>query len=743
MPSTISSLLVDLQVNSAALRRGLDAAGGNVKSFGAKVSDISKSIEGVAQQMEKLGKKSAVLGAAITGAAALALRSAAQHNKQVAVEVEKVKDAFGQLAAEVAKAVLPVVREFSSAVLSLVGWIRSMDPATKASVVHWVRMGAEVLAVTAVVGKLAEGIGMIARVASLVGGFLSSGIIIPMVAIGGIIAGIITIVGLFSQAWKAFGDDITYVLKGVWEMVKGVFSKIAEIIGKVFSFIADAIAKLLKAAGLDDAASSVAAKISENLKGQWEGFKSIFGAIGDFGVSTGRSLKKGFLDGLDALGIRGVIDSVMGAFSGHQAAISHVPVSQLRGSAIQNEAAMGALAKGAINANTYRVGGGRYAANRISATNSTGNTDSSAAANDRLANAANHAAAALANEFVPKMGKLSTVITAATGDFAKRIGDMAQGAGMGAEAGGVIGAIVGILASLLGESTGFITLIDMVSGIVQTLADGLGAILDPVSLLVASLMPLAHALSMLFAPIGTVVSMLTKQFIPVITVIGLSFQALAPILQMLSGPLAAMMFVIQGPLIITLKLLFEAFKFLGLTALEFVRWVAGGWASIVNAVAGILDSLRNYQVKIAGAVIKPFESIGGLSDALKDSVPDISALNDQINVLQNLTYDQADAMAENTVAQLKQKDAVDKATAAFLNVPSGYRVALARYNATNAGAAASGAAVEGQAMLPPVQVTFNVESNQSPEELVGAIEQLLRDKDYIRRGRFGKKLRTP
>jgi hypothetical protein len=71
------------------------------------------------------------MSAALAAPVAAALAIAARHNAKIAAEVDRVKQAFSALAGEIASAVLPVVKEMTTAILRVVQWIRDMDPAVE------------------------------------------------------------------------------------------------------------------------------------------------------------------------------------------------------------------------------------------------------------------------------------------------------------------------------------------------------------------------------------------------------------------------------------------------------------------------------------------------------------------------------------------------------------------------------------------------------------------------------------
>ncbi len=388
-------------------------------------------------------------------------------------------------------------------------------------------------------------------------------------------------------------------------------------------------------------------------------------------------------------------------------------------------------------------------------------------AQDRLANAGNQAAKALTEEFLPKMGKLGDLIGAAQGPVANGAGDMLASAGVGANA-GPLGAIIGIVVSMLGDSEGFIGTIEIVGEVVKTLANGLGAILTPVQLLVSSLMPLAVGLAAMFVPIGAVVNTVVQMLIPSLTMLGLMFQALSPMVSIAAGIMLTTTAPAFQMLVPALGVLFEGLKFLTLGVLYITKGVGWLWNKVEAAIANVLRDLSNISIKLPGlAAIKPFAALGDIANGLDATAVNIGALDNQIEATKQMTWAQTQAMAETTKAQILQKEAVDNATASMLNVPSGFKAALNRFNVSDkavtshhsipgfaAGGVVSRATLalvgEGgrevitpEAMLRQVireeggggNVTIVIQGGRdSKEELAKEVQRVLR-RDNMRRGR--------
>ena len=80
-------------------------------------------------------------------------------------------------------------------------------------------------------------------------------------------------------------------------------------------------------------------------------------------------------------------------------------------------------------------------------------------------------------------------------------------------------------------------------------------------------------------------------------------------------------------------------------------------------------------------------SVGRVLARLDDMKADTGATADALNTLMGTSYDQALAQNDAAASALETSSALDDVTASLTNVPSGYKVALARFDAISADAA--------------------------------------------------------
>lgn len=143
---------------------------------------------------------------------------------------------------------------------------------------------------------------------------------------------------------------------------------------------------------------------------------------------------------------------------------------------------------------------------------------------------------------------------------------------------------------------------------------------------------------------------------------------LAEILQHLSGyaerllaPFAIMAEVVGILLEPAFRALFPVLKTFGLIVLTVVQGISTVWNAIVGTLAGIFGALAN--ISILGW--KPLGFLKGVADFFKSLMVDTDELSDAMKRLRDLTWDQADA--------------AQAAAEALHNVPSGFKIALRRF----------------------------------------------------------------
>jgi hypothetical protein len=222
----------------------------------------------------------------------------------------------------------------------------------------------------------------------------------------------------------------------------------------------------------------------------------------------------------------------------------------------------------------------------------------------------------------------------------------------GFEAGGPWGALAGAATALLMKSNAFRVLVEALNGFVQEVADQLGAILAPNFMLLAAVL---------------------KAFTPIIKVL---------------------MSVMAGPL-------FLALKALGIVTLSIVWALGVAWNAIIEVVSWIFNTIGDALNLIWGGL---GDGMKGIAASMRAGMVDIKGVENDIRTLANMSMDQGGTLTQQGVKPIEILGEAAGDTARTLNelnesitnVPTGFKVAAARFNASDAVTSQAGLTGTGQ-----------------------------------------------
>lgn len=198
-------------------------------SFGKAMASMSESVDKVSKQVKQAAGDTAQLAGAITAAAGAAVLAASSRDKGIARELQRAKDAATALSVEIARLVLPALRESTAVVNKVVTLFRQMSPETKGMIADVLKWVAIIAAGSKGVQMLASGLGVVAAIAKAVGAILASGLIGPLLIAAAVAGVLIVVAGLIRQAW----DDN---LGGIREYAAAVWKWMGETAQAVFGF---------------------------------------------------------------------------------------------------------------------------------------------------------------------------------------------------------------------------------------------------------------------------------------------------------------------------------------------------------------------------------------------------------------------------------------------------------------------------------------------------------------------------
>lgn len=247
-------------------------------------------------------------------------------------------------------------------------------------------------------------------------------------------------------------------------------------------------------------------------------------------------------------------------------------------------------------------------------------------------------------------------------------GQMVQGAVAMAPA-GPLGSLAGALLPLVEQSRLFAGAMAAINAPLQQFADLIGRLLG-------ALAPLIQAAAQLAS---TLIGALQPVIMSIASAIGALLVAVAPIIQILGAALApvfgVLAVIVETLLVPALKVLFPVLKVFGLI-LGSVAWVIGQiWNGLISVLQAIFRALGN--ISIFGW--KPLGFLNDWANSLEQAKMDTDSIARSLTELAGLTWEQAQATAQEIAASYELQDAAEEASEALRNVPSGFKYVLTKF----------------------------------------------------------------
>ncbi|NTX59566.1 hypothetical protein HUA74_02715 [Myxococcus sp. CA051A] len=281
----------------------------------------------------------------------------------------------------------------------------------------------------------------------------------------------------------------------------------------------------------------------------------------------------------------------------------------------------------------------------------------------RIKDAMEQARQALVDKIVGGLGQLGAIINAAAQGF---------------EAGGVYGAVIAGFAELLMQSKGFADVITMLNGVIQTVADALGTILEPVGPLLGAIKLIIDAVFSVLTPVFEMLNEAIEPIVPPLVMVGKILQGLAPLLEAVAKSFMSVLDPLSklaGPV---MEALFGILKFVGIIILEIAIMLGDVWNAIVKAIQWVL---RQISKAIEWMGIKALKNLANSLEGMKVNTDEMGR---SLEDLKDTTWESADAQARQTAEVLRGTTALEKMTEALTNVPAAWKVAYRRFQAQDA-----------------------------------------------------------
>lgn len=658
MALKIGSLYYSVSARTSGLIRGMDAA--------------LKSVERFTREAKKVGQEMGQLSIGLAAVGGAALKLAAEVDGPTKAALDDLKKSTQQLALPIAQTLLPAVKALTKDIRSLAAWVNGLDPQLKKNAATVAKWAVEIGAMAFVAGKAA---GLVGTFAGVVRGLLGALAALPLLPIVVGLAAIAVGVALVHKAWRENWSGIQEKTAKVIEWLGNAFGKVVEFIGGLFKALVGQWAGMVDGIlDMVDALQRLTGTKLVDVGGLREGFRGLFKDLADgsffkvsfdFGKDVGTNLVEGVLDEWKLIGEKLKKLLPKGLFDkGEEPPLpGEVEVSPVgRGPGLKS-LNFGSLARNAP-----------AAAPSFGFVRGPSTLDMLRRAGEAVAGALSFVGSqllAVGLSLVQKMG---------------RLGNVANSAIQGAQAGGWVGAVLAVVAELYSMSSSFDTLVNIAEGLIGTVLSALAPMFDMLTkalgpILGGAGLVLASALQAI-APLFDIVGQALTFVAPFLALVAALLGGLAPIIKIFADILTGLLNALQP----VIEVLFTIARMLLLGIVGIAKQVLDIWNALVGAVASIVDTAVSVitfgAVQGAGNFIRAMQvGTGGMADAIK--------------ALENMSWDSATALAVNAAANyeaagaaMRLNDAAQEVAESFQNMPSGYRVALARYNATEAVAGA-------------------------------------------------------
>jgi phage-related protein len=666
MSLNVGSLHASLTASTAAWQKSLSRA--------------LKDLDGFAKGVKRISSEIASAGAALTAVGAGAIHLAAAVDGPTKKAVDGLKQSTQLLAVQVADMLLPAVRSLTEMFRQAASVVAGLSPHTKEMISTFAVVAVQVAAAAkafSVLSGLAGGvIGIVRAVVASAG---------PLLTVAAALAVVAAAVLLLHRAWRKNWGGIQDVTRDVLEWFRGAFGQFAGFMGKVWDFLVDGAAhfvdgllsvgevieritgKKLGVAGLregfaglfkdlksgsffSDAFSfgkSIGVQIVDGIKEEWAAIKKELG----FGGSAGTPIPLGRgMGGGGAKTSAGGTATFEGAVEFHRMAVSAgVASDAVKKLAQAFSAAEGQLVRASFRATPAGdVGLGRGLGGLSTAAKS-GMGGSGAFANAQRV--IDDGAKAVRERLKATGRTIASTLASTTGALGQTISNIASAASQG----GPWAALLAAVMEVFQRMASFQELLKVFEYGLVRLGQFLEPLLGPIFEIVGTITALAtEILAPLFSalkPLFDGVTKFAERLIPVVAAVGNIFEGLAPIIEVVGSLVGGIL---------------EALS----PVLDLITGVIKGIATVL---LGIMIAIN----EIAAAFGD--QKARAEADRMKGLVDKMWA--PAANELAIAEGHAARAAWENAVAQDEAAKSAQKVSESLTNVPAGYRLALARYNA--------------------------------------------------------------
>jgi phage-related protein len=696
----LGTLLVKLNADSKAFVDGFAKAAKQVQSFANQTKEVSEKVAGAATILVGLGTAAVAMAAQVDDRAQHSLGRLTESAQLLAVQVSDVLE--------------PALKTIGGWFTRAADWVAGLDAKTKEQIATWATWAAGILVAAKAAGVLA---GAISAIASIAGGAATG---IAALGAGGIaaIAALAAVVVLLHKAWRenfagmqdvarefvaSVSDAFTVMRTNVASAFEGTFRVAITYLEKMLELYQamqgimgpdlrsrgggvtmDPLAGLrgvlesMKTTGLAglaakgiDAAKRIATDLGSTFTKELDLIKAeAMKALGlGGGSSSSGSARKPSLTQYD-VGTVGSNDTQSGAAGWIKSIFDTKLVDNIRTGTAQWMAGMDLITAAFNNmeANTRLIDDA--SARELEEIQSRGaylekiRAAQQAIDDDDLKKKRD----AIAENFSAMKRMVASTFTKMGGVMGQFVSDVVEGA----KSGGIWGALLAMVGNLVNRMEGFSSVLAYFEEALNQVASAIGPLLQGVFGFIKNqtavgtemIVDIIKNLAPLFEGITSVL----KDLAPILSLIAMLFKFVGAILHALGTLIGGI-----------LKALSPVFK-LFFTIIKYVVLALG---YVIGAIVAVVNKFIQF---IAWLI----EAFGDKKTAreMRDGMTNMNEYWDSLREMSKMTWDQVTADQANTTSTWDAKTANDAAAKsaqavaeALTNVPNGYRIALARFNA--------------------------------------------------------------
>lgn len=655
------------------------------RGFVQGMANAAARMETFAREAKKLARDVAQVSLGMIAFAAAAVRMAAGADAGVNRAVTALKGELMALAIQIAHLVLPAVHQLTQLIGRLADFFAGLSPETKKQISDWSLYALEAGAAALVLGKVftaAKAAAAVLEGLSVILGAIGVGTLgVVLVVLIAIAAAVAVVHKAWRENWGGIQEKTATVINaisGYWQAFKTWLS------GSFFDWFIDKWAAIEKSIAhamnflrnpLNEAERRQQNNIDDETVDKW--------AAGAKGGSFSRQLELAYVKAKEVVEagaaewkiilheIGGAVRSIMPSSSGRRA--QHAPVYDTEGWDQWDKSAESWKGEHKYRDSDYKEF--QRAGSRLGEDDEQGRTTAAVALQyDReLENR---------KAFNDQMDKLSAGIMNGVQMLLGRLGDLGavmSSAIQGFQSGGIWGMIIAVFVELLSRFDRFQELIDIGNGqiaqLLEQLKPALNMIVDVLREFMGASGYLTQVVGTILSPILKIIAKAFKQLVPIIEVVATALSGLGPIFDLLGEVL--------GPI---LEAVSYIFRFVGSTILGAMVALLYLWQAVLSIA---------YEISKAANWGKGDAGIKAQMDANQAKINDVS--KQLTSLWETGTTGIAKASADASEKIGKMGDKAEEVTEQIANMPSGYKIALTRFNATLA--TATTAAFDGFAQL--------------------------------------------